>query len=700
MPLPDIQLDDRRFEDLVIEAKRRIPGYTPEWTDLNESDPGITLIELFAWLGEMILWRLNRVPEKNFIKFLELIGIQLHPPTPARAELTFKLSSKELPDAILIPQGTKVALGDAVDGKPVIFETDDNLYALPGELAELQSFDGAQFKILTEANRVAGKFFFPLSELPQKDSAFYVGFDLGSKNRFPEGSFTLLLHAYTQDLIEEGKGIRAYSEQSLSGSGEGLDEDATATTTGVLADLNAAPTPVVAAWEYWAGDLPKWRKLRVTRDTTASLTRSGEVVFEAPADSQKSKAGLLRKPDDKERFWFRYRIEQVLGEGYEIPPRLEGVLINTVTATNAITVFDELLGASNGNSNQTFRVANTPVLPNPVDVQVDEGDGFTSWHRVIDFSASKRDDRHYVLDYATGEISFGDGEHGKIPRRLAGNSPDQDIPNIKVATYRWGGGGRGNAGANKITSLQSAVPYVDSVSNLSPSFGGQDEETVAEAKQRAPQTIKTRSRAVTAGDFEFLAKQTPGARIARAHAMPLHHPDYEPKRPAGAGLAATTLPLPGVITVVVVPDSLKDNVRPMPSSDTLALVGSWLNRHKLITTELYIAAPRYRRVEIEAQIVAQPTASIGQVTEALTRMLLEYFHPLHGGESGTGWEFGGTISFAETYRKILNVAGVARLKGAVKMYVDQALVASCQDISLKENELVYSDKHNIKVSYV
>ena len=70
MAFPDITLDDRTFEQLVAEAKRRIPGYTPEWTDLNDSDPGITLVQLFAWLSEMIIWRLNRVPEKNFVSFL------------------------------------------------------------------------------------------------------------------------------------------------------------------------------------------------------------------------------------------------------------------------------------------------------------------------------------------------------------------------------------------------------------------------------------------------------------------------------------------------------------------------------------------------------------------------------------------------------------------------------------------------------
>jgi hypothetical protein len=76
MPLPDIQLDDRTFDQLFQESRRRISVYTPEWTDHNESDPGITLLQLFAWLEEMILYRMNRVPAKNFVKFLELVGLE------------------------------------------------------------------------------------------------------------------------------------------------------------------------------------------------------------------------------------------------------------------------------------------------------------------------------------------------------------------------------------------------------------------------------------------------------------------------------------------------------------------------------------------------------------------------------------------------------------------------------------------------
>ncbi len=688
MALPDITLDDRTFEQLVAEAKRRIPGYTPEWTDLNDSDPGMTLVQLFAWLSEMIIWRLNRVPEKNFVKFLELIGIEQEPPSAARAELTFKLTAKNLPDADIIPQGTRVALAEQVDGKPVIFETDDNFHAVSAELTHVQSFDGARYEIVTEAFRVPGKFFYPFGPQPQRNSALYIGFD---ESFPPNAPVTLTVHAFTADLIEEGKGIKAYFPSSTT-------DDASNRNQGT--PTSESP-PAIAVWEYWAGDEAKWRPLTGVRDNTATLTKTGTFVFDPPTGFVSTKIGLLRKDDDPPRFWLRYRIDQILGRGFEVVPRIEDVVLNTISAINAVTITDELLGASRGTPNQKFRLANTPILLDRFDLQVDEGEGFRSWQMVRDFAASKRNDRHFTLSPATGEVTFGNGDQGKIPGRLTETSdPEQDLPNVKAANYCWGGGAGGNAGANKITSLESSVPFVESVTNLRPAIGGQDQETVDHAKLRAPESIRSRSRAVTGEDFEFLARQTPGARIRRARALPLRHPDLEPLRPASKSSVATLIPVPGVITVLVVPEVLKDDLKPIPSADTLKLVGEWLNQHRLITTELYVAAPKYKEIEIEARVIAKPTANSGQVAEALKKMLLAYFHPLTGGKDRTGWEFGGTVYFSEIYRRILDTEGVARLEaGAVSTYVDGQRQAPCADVLLDSDELVFSKKHRIIVTY-
>src|ERR1700754_1802147 len=111
LPVPD--LDDRRFQDLVDEAKRLVQQRCPEWTDHNVSDPGVTLIETFAYLVDQLLYRLNRVPDKNYIAFLDLLGIRLFPPTAAGSDVDFWLSAPQ-PDVVTLPPGTEVttASGD------------------------------------------------------------------------------------------------------------------------------------------------------------------------------------------------------------------------------------------------------------------------------------------------------------------------------------------------------------------------------------------------------------------------------------------------------------------------------------------------------------------------------------------------------------------------------------------------------------
>ena len=682
MALPEIQLDDRRFEEIVAEARRRIPGYTPEWTDLNDSDPGMTLVQMFAWLAEMIIWRLNKVPDKAFVKFLDLLGIELAAATPAQAELTFTLSAPNLGRAVLIPRGTRVSLAEAADGRTVIFETDDNLFAISSKIAGIQSYDGTQYGLVTEASRLTRQAFYPFGERPQQGAALF----LGLTEAFPPGRHTLTVHAHA---IES------------SGNGGGAEGDP--------ADLSP---PVQAVWEYWAGDQLLWRPLAVTADTTVALTRSGLVEFDAPAapsamDVARDGLGLLKRPEDPRLFWLRFRIEHVLGSGFELVPQLDEVLLNTVRATNAVTVSNELLGAGSGTPNQQLTLANTPVLPGSLQLEVQEkaDEAFRAWEAVRDLNLSGPNDRHYVLDPATGTITFGDGSHGTIPpflvddrQGVAGGGRNVQVANVSARTYRWGGGAAGNAGADKITSLESAIPFVSSVTNMRPSEGGDDAETLDQAKARAPLEIRSRSRAVTADDFEYLARRTPGARIRRAKALPLHHPQIEPRRPTGGSGPLTLVPVPGVVTVLVVPESR--DPKPVLREETRLRVARWLEEHRLISTEVLVAPARFRRVEIEARVIAKPDADSGRVQRELLDRLLSYFHPLTGGDNQDGWEFGRAIFFSETYRQILTLDGVLRLSAdALTTYVDGVAQPKCQDVPLAADELVWSSVHRVEVRY-
>jgi len=129
MALPAPNLDDRRFQELVDDAKRLVQQRCPEWSDHNVSDPGVTLIELFAWMTDQIVYRLNRVPDRNYVKFLDLIGVRLFPPTAAKADVTFWLSSPQ-DETMKIPVGTGIATVRTEVVESIAFETIEEL-AIP-----------------------------------------------------------------------------------------------------------------------------------------------------------------------------------------------------------------------------------------------------------------------------------------------------------------------------------------------------------------------------------------------------------------------------------------------------------------------------------------------------------------------------------------------------------------------------------------
>ena len=309
MPLEAPNLDDRRFDQIVQELQSLIPRYTPEWTDLNASDPGITLIQLFAWLGEMILFRLNRVPDRNYLKFLELLGIQPQPAMPATALLTFTLVS---PDAgpVLIPSRTRVGAAapppasgatasptlPAAEEEPVVFETEEPLMALGATLQKVQLFDGLQYRDYTEENQPTGKYYPPFGPHPREKNALMLG--LAYNNPFPQVEFNLTLRV-------------PGSDPQATGASCDLPED------------KIRPSAILS-WEYWDGS--GWRVLDLRQDDTRAFTRSGQVYFRGPKDAKPAKLGFFTTADDPELYWLRCRLVQ---SQYEMAPQLDAVLLNT-----------------------------------------------------------------------------------------------------------------------------------------------------------------------------------------------------------------------------------------------------------------------------------------------------------------------------------------------------------------------------------
>jgi predicted phage baseplate assembly protein len=642
MPLPAPILDDRTFDDIVTEAKARIPRYAPEWTDHNESDPGIALLQLFAWLTEITLYRLNQVPDLNYVKFLELIGTALRPAVPATVELTFDLA-QPAPASVAVPRGTLVAAAGA-DGAPVLFETDTGLIAVGPPLAQIQSHDGSAYALLTreDADR---RPYYPFGLHHRPGSALLLGFDVAAAE-LPTGPLDLAF---------------------------AVEPQATGTVERSCDLGPGPPPPAVLAWEAWDPDRRAWSALQLERDRTRALTRSGHVVVRIAERLRPDALGLVTEP----LVWIRCRLAR---ERYELPPRLRMVLTNTVAATQALTVRDEVLGGSDGRPDQSFQLASVPVLD--LRLEVDEGQGFEPWTRVDDFLASGPDARVYVLDPASGALRMGDGTNGRIPVANLANPG----ANVVAREYRTGGGRRGNVPAGAVTGLQTTVDGVDSVTNHAPAAGGADQETLEDAKRRAPRELRTRGRAVTADDFETLAVATPGAIVRRAKALPLAHPRFP------------GIEVPGCVTVIVVPES--DAPNPLPNETTLAAVCAQLDRHRLLTTEVHVIGPTYRRVAIRVDVVARADADVGEVRRALDERLTRYLDPLRGGADGTGWPFGGDISYSGLYRQVIETAGVDGIRdGELHIVVDGEREPFCRDVPIGEGVLVYPGRHRITVDY-
>ena len=306
MPLPTPALDDRTFQDIVDEAKRLIPRYCPEWTNHNVSDPGVALIELFAWMSEMVLYRVNQVPDRLYVHFLNLVGIEPFPPSVARTDLTFWLSAV-LEQPVLVPANTQVMTQTSLtEGEGVIFSTASDLVIAP-------------------PNLVAAK-----SSAANSDQVLDVWEDL----RFgTDGA-----RCFPSETLTPGDALYLGFRESLAGMVLRLQDEARAEGIGV----DPRNPPLV--WEVWNGE--GGQPARVHEDTTGGLNRPGEVVLRVPVEHQPLTLA------NESAHWLRCRL-LATRDGqptYRNSPRVRGIEVaalgGTVSAEHAETVGSETLGRS------------------------------------------------------------------------------------------------------------------------------------------------------------------------------------------------------------------------------------------------------------------------------------------------------------------------------------------------------------------
>ncbi len=664
MTLPAPNLDDLRFQsDLVDEARKRIIKYCPEWTEYNLSDPGITLIELFSWMTELMCYRLNRVPEKNYIKFLDMLGFQRLPAQSAMTNLTFWLSalfplSSDDDSKAVVPAGCEVS--SEQQDEPVVFSTDRKLEIVSPVLAQLRT--EAEFQ-KNAVSRLGMEIFYPFDRTqPKQGDTFYIGFD--PSHNISGHILRLVFTCQPTEAVGIRRDDPPWIWECLTPSG----------------------------WE----EIPL-SNFEGEKDTTGGLNNEdGSLVLYTP---------LLFTPGELHglnAYWIRCRFEQRKeSQGlYAESPRISGLQVFTmgaqVPASHAQIVEDEVLGTSTGESGQIFHTIYSPVIPPEMGEYLEveeEQDGktvFVPWQPVSDFSRSTRFDRHYVMDFADGTVHFGpsvrqqDGtvkQYGRIPE--TGKS-------IRFEKYRYGGGSRGNLPEGSINSLGMSLAYISRAENLIRSSGGRDQESMDELIMRAQRELQAQKRAVTAADYEsFTLRST--AAVARAHCV-------SPEE--------ITDGTSGTVTVLVVPkveeSLMSGNLHSLHLEDPVRnAIKKYLDQYRILSVNINVREPKYFGVKVRAKIVPREFIKAQEAISAVQNALQKYLSPFDSlvpnspEKSLKGWEFGRSLLKAEVISVIQQIPEVKYVIDASVLWRSVVPVEekfSEDDAELRDKELQPIDK--------
>jgi len=732
LPLPN--LDDKTFEQILREAKKFIPLYSPQWTDQNYHDPGITFLELFAWLSEMQQYYLNRIPEKNELKFLKLLNCLPKDKEQARTSIVLRGLDRKYK----LLKGTKLLAGG------VAFETNENMTYIPVEISRIIVQTNKDFIDNTLINEYTGVYYYAFGREAKKDSKLFIGFNRELPNeeeisigfRFSD-DYPIKQGEFSSDEIE----IFPSSELSFKYFGKKdnqvgwydidiiKDETLDFTCNGFITikidgDMKSVKISADDRERYWICisvrkegfelkpkiDRVEMNAVRVIQQDTLSkvteLSSNGEPgqIFELDeyidfygcnnvqvkdlngnwiywtcveniedADFQEKVFSIIKNEDEK-------KVVIKFGDGTQgrIPVKSQGG-IRVISYMPQLENY-RLLGRSNGLSKQSFDIGIDRIIKEDFMLQISSKingeDVWKDWTRVDDFDASDSTDMHYVIDDKNGRIVFGNNENGMVP-------PLNSIENICIISCRTGGGKEGNIKENSINSI--IIPNQGNetfkVTNYYEASGGKDSETIEQAKARVLKDLKHPYRAVTSGDYEKIALNTPGIRVAKAKAIPLYEPGMQgyPQNKAE-----------GKVTVVVLPYS--EDVKPMPSEGFLKTVGSYLDKHRLITTEVYVIPPEYIKVSVIATIIAE--SRVISDSHIIVKVLNKILNPI----DSSGWDFGRTVFKSDIYEAINEIKGVEYIRDLwINVEGGRIKKTIAGDVEIPPYGLVYSGEHEIEI---
>src|ERR1700752_3725384 len=583
MPLQIPSIDDRRYQDLLNEALARIPVHNPEWTNFNKSDPGVTLLELFAFLTENLLYRSNQIPERNRRKFLQLLGVPLQPASSAVGLVAFNNDRGPL-ETITLNSGLEVRAGQ------VPFRTEHGLDVLP-----IEALVYYKQKIVSQDTQVTDYYkllYASYQGQPPNDADIQLYQSVPIDGR--EGKEV----AIGQDATDRSAWIALMvrsSDKPIDNSEQAKEDlrnkvrEAIAGKTislGVVPAIDAASRQLApggaanpegeALLQYLipnvrpdgllptdpAQRVPQYRPLIASpRGNVLETPGVVEITLPSVAELQlwsnldPLEQGVADFPpsledsrlSDRVITWLRVQASPGVGA------RLLWLGINTVSVMQRAHVTSELLPDGTGAPDQIVVLSRKPVIPQSVRLAVSPPAGETRlWQEMDDLlsagpAVQVTDLRQppgaapapslpaevYVVDAESGQIKFGDGLRGKRPPAGA-----------KLrASYDYGVGSAGNVAAGSINA-SPALPAGIKVSNPIRTWGGTEAETIEQGEKQIARYLQHRDRLVSVADFETITMRTPGVDIGRVEVLPAFNPDLVPNEAGDA---------PGAVTLMLIP---------------------------------------------------------------------------------------------------------------------------------------------------
>ena len=669
MPLQIPSIDNRRYQDLLNEALARIPVHNPEWTNFNKSDPGVTLVELFAFLTENLLYRANQIPERNRRKFLQLLGVPLQPSSSAVGLVSFTNDRGPL-ETITLNSGIEVRAGQ------VPFRTDQGLDVLPIEAAVYyKQKDTTQDPTVTAYYK---QLYASYKQSPGADPNIQLYRTMPVEGK--EGSEVSISEDTTDHSLWIALLVRANDKPAANGQPpevglKNLRDTVREKIAGKTISLGIVPAIDQATRQLAPGGnanpesdallqfkipnvpadglLPDDPNLRHPSYKPLATNVQGNVL-DAPGIVE------LTLPSKNElRLWTNL---DPLEQGVEeFPPSLEDsklndriitwiriqasaavrtkllwLGINTIPVTQRAHIVNEVLPDGSGTPDQIVTLSRKPVVPKSVRLIVSSPTGkLSQWTEIDDLLSAGPEvqitdpklppgakppadipSEVFVVDPEAGQIRFGDGFRGMRPPAGA-----------KLrASYDYGVGSAGNVGAGSI-STSPALPAGIKVGNPVRTWAGTEAETVTEGEKQIARYLQHRDRMVNAEDFRTITLRTPGVDIGRVEVMPAFNPDLSPNTPGDA---------PGAVTLMLIPrNDPKQPDAPVADEIFLNAICRYLDSRRLVTTELFLRGPVYKQIWISAGINVVAGVAIAEVREAVKQALLDFLAPL-AKSSGVG----------------------------------------------------------------